>query len=214
MTPGLLCKLIVVAGMVSACAPAPGPPLLGTEESFDGLRKVVNSRASAAWMRADFDISGYTKIRLEGAGIRFRPVRGRSEFHVTPEQEARLVEVLRNAFTEELAKSERYELTDREGPDVLTIWGGLLDVVSFVPPNPKRGEIYLRSLGEATLVIELQDSMSNATLARVLDRRAFERSGIESRSVAPTNWATVRRLALQWASLLRARLDSAHTWTH
>ena len=56
--------------------------------------------------------------------------------------------------------------------------------------------------------------MSNATLARVLDRRAFERSGIESRSVAPTNWATLRRLALQWASLLRARLDSAHTWTH
>jgi hypothetical protein len=70
----------------------------------------------------------------------------------------------------------------------------------------------LRSVGEATLVVELRDSVTNAILARAVDRRAAEEPGgnmFESNRV--TNASEVRRLAQHWASLLRTRLEDLMT---
>ena len=214
--------IVIAAGLALACTTTPTAPVLSAEESFDGLRKIENARAGAAWARPDFDISSYDKVRLEGAGIEFRPVRGggsrrgssgRREFPVSEAQEARLLDIVATAFREELARSERFELVDEDGPDVLTLWGGLLDVASFVPPNRAgRGDIFLSTVGEATLVIELRDSLSHATLARILDRRAAGRTGSVAHSSSVSNWAEVRRVARRWATLLRTRLDNAHSW--
>ena len=179
---------------------------------------VENARASAAWINPDFDLSGYSKVKLQGAGIEYRPVRGRSsrasasEFPVSEAAKARLREIMQGAFREEMARSERFELTDQTGPDVLLVWGGLLDVVSRVPPQRAgRGDVFLRSVGEATLVIELRDSESNAVLARIVDRRAAEQISGGFRSNVATNTGEVRRLARTWARLLRQRLDEAPT---
>ena len=100
-------------------------------------------------------------------------------------------------------------MVNESGPDVLLIRGALLDVVSYVPPEPiGRVDIYLRSVGEATLVLEIRDSITDAILVRVVDRKAAEDVGgrlQESNRV--TNTAEVRRLAKRWASALRKRLD-------
>ena len=205
----------IAAALVSGCASSSLAPRLGTELSFDGLVRVENARSSAAWIDPDFDLSGYTRVRLEGAGIEFQPVRespsrmtqrSAREFPISEQAKERLREIMVAEFRGERARSERFEL------DVLLVWGGLLDVVSFVPPErPGRGEIFLRSVGEATLVIELRDSQSGATLARIMDRRAAQRAaqGVPSNTV--TNAAEVRVLARTWARLLRQRLDEAPT---
>jgi hypothetical protein len=102
---------------------------------------------------------------------------------------------------------------NEKGPDVLTLWGGLIDVVSFVPPErAARGDVFLSSVGEATLVIELRDSLSRATLARVMDRRAASRTGTAMSSNPVTNWAEVRNVARRWANLVRTRLDASVDW--
>jgi len=197
---------------------------IGEGKSFDGLVEVTNSRASKAWVRPDFDLSGYTRVRLEGAGIEFRPIRDRSSlsrsagqsYPMSQQAQARLAKVMREAFEKELARSERFELTEEVGPDVLTIWGGLLDVVSFAPPQRAgRDDIFLRRVGEATLVIELRDSETNATLMRIMDRRAAERvPGSVMNSNPVTNTADVRRLANAWARLFRQRLDEVPKLSH
>jgi hypothetical protein len=187
------------------------------ERSFDGLREVRNPRFGAVWVADDFDLSGYTKVRLEGAGIEFRNVgatggsRNRTrEFPISERGQQDLSDIMENAFRRELARSSRFELTEAVGPDVLTVWGGLLDVVSFVPPErPGRSDIWLRSVGEATLVIELRDSQSNATLARIVDRRAAEQTSTGTVANTVTTTAEVRRLATNWARLFRQRLDQA-----
>ena len=86
----------------------------------------------------------------------------------------------------------------------------MLDVVSFVPPEPVgRSDVYLRSVGEATLVVELRDSITNAILARSVDRRAAERPGQDLQWSNPVNnRAEVRRLARRWATRLRENLDA------
>jgi hypothetical protein len=63
-------------------------------------------------------------------------------------------------------------------------------------------------VGEATLVLELRDSITEAVLARAVDRRAAERVAGMSQSNRVQNRAEIRRLAQNWARILREQLDA------
>ena len=213
-----------LAAILVACTTA--PPTIQTgpdaEVSFDGLHKVDNSKADEAWARPDLDLSGYTKLWPIGSGIEYRQVKdrgntamGRSQggpYFIDDESRAKFEEMVLLIFAEELRKIERYELVEGPGPDVLIVQGGLLDVVSFVPPDPigGRSSVYLSSVGEASLVLVLRDSETHAILARSIDRRAAETPGAGmsyTRSSSVTNAADVERLIRRWAKRLREGLE-------
>lgn len=219
---GLLgAALMTLAGCASQ-APAldTGPDAVPT---FDGLYPVRNSVMDGAWLRPDIDLTGYSKVMLVGAGISFRPggetrharmpASRNTYFEVSERQREALREIIEQTFTTELAASDRFELVSRPGPDVLLVYAALLDVVSNLPPEPAgRGDIYIRQVGEATLLLELRDPMSDAVLARAIDRRAAAGSGD---LFIPTNRAAttreVRRLAEFWARRLREGLEALVT---
>jgi hypothetical protein len=133
-----------------------------------------------------------------------------NEFWIDDASKQKLQDEVSSVFDEELAKSSRFTVTDEPGSDVLIIRGGLHDIVSHTPPEYiGRSEIYLRSVGEATLILEVVDSMSGEVLARAVERRSMERAGQEPiHANAVTTWAEVRRLARGWATRLRNGLDS------
>jgi hypothetical protein len=216
---------ITAGAVVAIGCESNGPPVeLGSEESFDGLVRVEN--ASAVWIDRDFDLSGFSQVKLEGVRIEYRDVAdtprravrtARSqevrEIPLSEDDKAQLRDMLDAAFRTELGRSERFELTEQAGPGVLQVQVELLDVVAFVPGGA-RGELTLDSAGEATLVLELRDSQTNATLARIVDRRAATRDAggpIGFRPTAATGPNAVRQLVAAWASLLRRRLDAAPT---
>lgn len=185
------------------------------EPTFDGLYPVSKgNKAQRVWVKPDLDLTHYTKILPRGEGIAFRAVPKRpagssDEFEVDEKVQASLPELARDIFREELAKSKRYEITDQPGPDVLLIRGALIDVVSFIPPDTVgRRRVYLRSIGEATLVLELRDSETDEVLARSADRRGGDRGGlgldVQFRQDARSE---VRRVLRDWARTLRKRLD-------
>ena len=205
---------------IAGCATGPTDETRATDElmSYDGLFPVENSRADATWARPDFDISGFSKIMLQSVGVQYRPggatrmthtTRSSQHFQVTEAQKERFETMFAETFREELAGSTRFTIVDEPGPDVLLIKGGLIDVVSFVPPEQAgRVEVFLDRIGEATLVLEISDSASEAVIARVVDRRAAEGvSDTFRRSNRATNAAEVRRLARIWARILREQLD-------
>ena len=212
----------VLAALIVGCS-STAPTIqqgANAEVSFDGLNKVDHSRASQAWARPDFDISGYTKIWLVGAGVEYRQVKdkGRSSiatrsgsgpYFIDDAARKKFEKNVSEVFAEEMAKSQRFEIVDGPGPDVLMVRGGLLDVISYVPPQPMgRSEVYLRSVGEATLVLELRDSETSTILARSIDRRAAEQAGGELQwSSSVTTAAEARRLIRRWAVQLREALD-------
>ncbi len=222
MTHRRLALLTVASLFIFGCATS--TPTIDTspnaEVTFDGLHEVKGSTASKAWARPGLDLTGYTKILLQGAGIEYRPggesgrtamARSRGgPYEVTEEQKERLQQIVTEAFLDELSKSTHFTIVEESGPDVLLIRGALLDVVSYVPPEPiGRTDIYLSRLGEATLVLEIRDSITEAILARAADRRALENvSGRLVKSNRVTNQAEARFLAQDWASLLRRRLEA------
>jgi hypothetical protein len=212
------------AALLAACSTT--APTIQTgpdaEVTFDGLNRVDNSQADVAWARPDFDISQYTKIMLVGAGVQYREAdnMGRTTtersrggpFYLDADRRARFEALVADVFTEELAQIQNFEIVEEPGPDVLTVRGALLDVVSFVPDMQNqagRFNIILASVGEVTLVLELRDSQSGTVLARSVDRRAAQRAGgtqgFDANRV--TVEAEVRRLMRFWARRLREGLD-------
>jgi hypothetical protein len=214
-----MATVLAASVLLVACNTTPTPT---DEVSHDGLTRIEKAGFDQVWVKRGTDLSPYKRIKLEGVGIEYRPAKcvrnamqasSQQEFCLDDRQKQRLVDIIRESFRSELAKSTRFTLTDDVGPDVLLIRGALLDVVSYVPPEPiGRGDIFLNAVGEATLIFEIRDSSSNAILARVADRRAAERAGdMPQRSNRVTNSFEVERAARAWASILRQRLDNVAT---
>jgi hypothetical protein len=222
-------KVAVVAAAslcVGSGMAAPKQPRIQTganaEVTADGLVRVQKSVADAAWVKPDFDLTPYTKLMIASGGVSFKKVKpvssfqarqGASEFPISEEGQQMFKDIMREEFTKELSKLKRYQIVDKPGPDVLLLVGGVIDVVSSVPTDTEsanfagaRGGVYLTSVGEATLIIELRDSQSNEVLGRAADRRAAE-SPFAFDANKVTVWTEVHRLAQAWASLLRQRLE-------
>ncbi len=228
MKPRVFSLIAALAIGVVGCTTTPqfqtGPD---AEVTHDGLTRLDRTVMDAVWARKDIDISGVNKIMFEGVGVEFRNVSGpysgrggtgtsrattssRDEFQLDAETRELFTAEISDAFLEELARSEVFDIVDEPGPDVLLISAGLLDVVSRVPPETiGRSRVFIENFGEATLVLEIRDSESHTVLVRAVDRRAAE-SGMGMREATRvTNRAEVRRLGRQWASLLRKGLESA-----
>ena len=218
-------KYIITAialATLTACNSTPtlqsGP---NAEVTFDGLVRVDNTRLDAAWIRPGIDLSSYDSLLLVGAGIDYRSVRdvanlssairNADEFPLDERQRTVIEESVREAFEEQMARVDGFRLVREEGPNTLAITGALTDVVSFVPPEPiGRADYYLTQLGEATLIIELSDSMSGQVLARGVDRRAIEPNTIiESNRV--TNRAELEIELGRWGIVIRNALESLAT---
>lgn len=224
-TRSLATRTLIAAGLViAACAPA---PVIDTDApTWDGMVPVRDSGLKDAWVKPDIGLSSYEQMLLLPIEVQFRAVRptagstlSRSrdrEFPLSVADQKRLVDMVTEVFREELAKSRHLTLTTAPGPDVLLVRASLLDIVSKVPPEiPGRNEIYLDEVGEATLVLELQDSQSGETLARAVDRRAADPVDYGTTNVSRVTsveaWSEVRRVARRWASIVTQRIDQLHT---
>ena len=143
-----LSLLAAATVLASGCAGS-NPTIDTTDEAemtFDGLYPVKGGSADMAWARPGADISQYSMIMLQGVGIEYRPggetgrtfnLRANNDhYEITDKQKERLEELLRDAFRDELGKSEHFTIVDKAAPGVLLIRGALLDVVSLVPPEP------------------------------------------------------------------------------
>ena len=198
------------------------------EITHDGLTRMEGTVMDVVWAREDIDLTGFTTVMFEGVGFQYRndsgPYSGRAgagtptmrrssttEFQLDADTRALFEEEISGAFLEEIMRSDIIKIVDEPGPDVLLVRGGLLDVVSRVPPETVgRSRIFISSIGEATLVLEVVDPVSNTVLARAVDRRAGDRmGGMESNTV--TNRAEVRRLGRRWGSILREGLETMLT---
>ena len=222
--------LVFIAAAFAGCSSTPTfQQGEDAEVTFDGLTQMDGTIMDIVWARTDIDLTGYRKIMFEGVGVEYREVSGpysgrkgsstararssQTEFKLHPDTRAQFEEEITAAFLEEIAESEVFEIVTEAGPDVLLIRGGLLDVVSRVPPEDIGStRIWLDSVGEATLVLEIRSSLSNSIYVRAVDRRA---AGSQSQSLqsssSVTNRAEVRRLGRRWGRTLRDGLDTLLT---
>ena len=175
------------------------------------------------WVHPDADFTRLNKLYLWDAHFEYRDVgparRTRStmmssrkrEFGISDADREEFEKVLADAFVKEIQRAKKFEVVDDVGPGTIIMRGAILDIISRVPPETVgRSEIYLASIGEATLILELLDAETGDVLAVVAERRAMGQSYMTS---MPTNNVTIladiRRWARREATTLRVELDKA-----
>ena len=179
----------------------------------EGLHRVDPSIMAAAWVKPDFDLSGYTRIMLVPTAVQFRDVPERStdartrvmteEFPLTDERKEWLRELWREAVQGRFAREESYEFFVGVDSNVLVVQGFLVDVVSRIPPISS-GSAYtlVRNPWSASVVLELRDPTTAELVARTIDRR----NAVGLLEVG-TVWYQTEDLVERWAEVLTERLD-------
>ena len=193
---------------------------LAKVEGADDLEKVSDGSFRETYVNTNADFTKYNKLypgpavfhyRDAGPAKRYRttPLRSnQTEFGISEKDRSDFENIVDEAFEKELGKSEYFTMSEELGPQTMVVRGAMVDVVSRVPPEyVGRGEIYLATVGEATLILEFLDGSSGEVLARVAERRRIDTiGGRTGMATMPSNTVTVRADVKRWAASTAKRL--------
>lgn len=191
-------------------------PLLETganaEITEDGLHRVAESIMDAAWVVPDLDLSAYDALYLRPTGVSFNAGGGggnragrliqQTEFPISDDLKLQMRGYFQETLLQELSSVAGYAVSAVPGRSVLMVQGFLVDVSSDLPPA-ETGTAFIQNLSwEATIVLELRDSMSDDILARTVERERVQE--IVDSGLLPEQ---MRQLVRRWARLLHTRFD-------
>jgi hypothetical protein len=171
--------------------------------------------------------AAFDRVLLAPIELEFREVaplagpsgstQNRTEFPVGERERQQLAAVFDERLRKELADNPRLTLAEAPGPGVLVVKPALRDIVSRVPPEepPGRGDIYLDSVGEATLVVQFVDGTRGAVIGTASDRRRAEPAGTLGgfggvRANPVETGREIRLLAQRWARSLERRIEQLY----
>ncbi len=194
------------------------------ELTHDGLQRVIDSKAAAAYVKPDVDFSRYDRFMILDCYVAFKKdwqkKYNRDQLlrsgRVTDKDMERMrndmAELFREVFVEELTANDGYELVDEPAGNALLIRPAIIDLEATAPDTQSTGRSYtfVDSAGAATLYIELYDSVSGETLARAIDRKAKRSHGTMQWANRVSNRSDAKRILRTWAGWLRERMDEIH----
>lgn len=205
----------VVLGLTFLALVATGVALAkDIPDNWDGLVRIKSKRVDAAYVAPGADFRTYSKVMLDPPLVAFRKnwlrdvndsTAGVSR-DVTDEDAKKILERAKSGFTEVFAKEFQkagVTLVTEPGADVLRLSPGVIDLYINAPDtmSPGMSRTYTMEAGEATLILEARDSISNALLGRAVDRRETQGSGVATITSSVTNIAEFERLFSQWAKI-------------
>ncbi len=192
--------------LLGACTTVEQAP----DVSFDGLHRVVDSELGLVYATPGLDLDGYDKVGILEVEVAFKKNWRRQQLGITSSDMEKIkrnvAATFRSVFVEEL-ESAGYEIVGQRGEDVLVVRPRILDLVVTAPDTRAGSDVtHTTSTGEATVLIELYDSVTGDILARAVDRRRLRGSRFDANAV--TNSADAKRIFKIWAVALREGLDS------
>ena len=178
------------------------------------------------WVLPGVDAAKYNKVFFWEGQFEYRDVgpaqKTRSsvlnthkrEFGISDEDRQKFEEIVRESFRKEVVKAKKFtivESIDDLDTATLILRGGMLDIISRVPPQTVgRSDIYLSSIGEATFVLELMDAGTGSVVALVAERRAIETLNARGGGMGvPANSASIMGDIRRWAGNLARRMRNA-----
>jgi hypothetical protein len=189
------------------------------EPSWDSLVAVNSRSMGAAFLLPGADFRPYDSVMLDTPEVAFRNNWLRdinnSNIGMGRVRQSDADRILAAAATNTTdiftAEFERagFKIATAAGPNVLRIRTGVLDLVVNAPDalTAGRSMTFTANAGEATLVVEARDSITNALLGRVIDRRETRGMAGMQMSNRFTNTADFQQLARTWARISATKLN-------
>ena len=188
--------------------------------SHDGLEKIKVKGIDLAYSRPGASLAGYNKLIIDPVEVAFRkdwdPNRTGSRMKLDAKEREDIrtgvAQVVQEEFAKEISKGGTYQVVTEAGPDVLRLRANIADLYVNAPDTMTAGRTrtYTVSAGEMTLVGDLVDSESGQVIARVVDRRESQGTGMMTLTNSVVNRQEASIIAASWARILRKRLDAAH----
>jgi hypothetical protein len=188
-------------------------------ESWDGLVEVKPKKMDAAYLLPGADFRPYTKVIIDPTQVAFnkdwmkqvnQSKRGVSE-RIDQADADKIIAAAQSNFDDifkDAFGKAGYEIVTAPGPEVLRVSTAVVNLYVNAPDTMTAGRsrTYTADAGEATLVLEVRDSMTGALLGRVLDRRETQGVGMQM-ATSVTNLSDFRSLFKQWASISTKGLE-------
>jgi hypothetical protein len=188
--------------------------------SADGLQKIKVKGIDVAYALPGATLAGYNKIMIDPITVQFHkdwdPEKTGSRFKLSTEERENIrtgvAKLVYEEFVKALENKSSYQVVTAAGPDVLRVEAIIVNLYANAPDTMTAGRsrTYAVSAGEMTLVCQLHDSESGAVIARVVDRREAQSTGMMNLSNSVVNASEAREIAASWARILRNGLDKAH----
>lgn len=186
--------------------------------TWDGLVQVKPRKMEAAYVLPGADFRPYTKVMLDPVEVAFRKdwLQNMNQntplaYQITDRDAQKILDAARSNFDDifqDAFTKAGYQVVTTAAPDVLRIRTGLLNLYVNAPDvsGPGRERSFTANAGEATLFIEVRDSVSVALLGRVVDRRETQNTGMQM-ATSVSNQAEFRMLFKQWAAIAAKGMD-------
>jgi len=201
------------AGLV-ALAIGVAPAFAQNAREWDGLVRVDTDRFDAAFIAPGADFTPYTRVMLDPTDVAFKrnwqrdynnSSRGLSR-DISDDEARAILEAAQEGFQEAFVEAYReagYEVVATPGPDVLRVRTAIADLDVAAPDvmAPGRVTTYGDDAGEATLIVEVRDSMSGAILGRGVDRQVAGDGSFMMQRNRVTNRSDFERMFRQWARM-------------
>ncbi len=223
----LLLALLLFAGCTTDSTPQTSVGPTGEEIGLelithDGLR-LQNGKSGAVYAIPGLDLTPYNKLILLTPEINFdRSWRmdinsERRMNSISGSDVEEMIDTGQRLFLEVVSRELEtvgYQLVNEPGDDVLLVRPSILDVY-LNAPDPDRDpwtSVYAESAGDATLVLELYDSVSRGIMVRAVDRKTdigYDGSGWAMPRSQTTNLADARLAFQNWARMFIRGLKDA-----
>ena len=197
---------IVACGLMAGTAALPAPPV-----EWDGMQRVSSKRFDHAYLAPGADFRGYTKVIIEPTEVAFRKNWRRDQNSSSSSLAGRVSERdVQEAVTKGVAASSQimadtwrkggYAVVDSPAADTLKIRTGVVNISVSAPELRTAGPTYsfAREAGQATFVVELRDSLTNALLGRAVDTNVVGDNTVGNRN-SVSNRGDFRQVVEIWA---------------
>jgi hypothetical protein len=214
--------LTVFAVATIGCATLATTATFAAEPAWDSLVEVNSRRMGNAFLLPGADFRPYDSVMLDEPEVSFRNNwlrdvnrSNRGAGRVSQSDADRILATTAtnttDIFTAEFERAG-FKIATKPGPNVLRVRTGVVDLFVNAPdvPTAGRSRTFTTNAGEATLVMEARDSMTNALLGRVIDRRETRGTGggmTMQQTNRVTNTADFRALARRWAQISAGKLN-------
>jgi hypothetical protein len=180
---------------------------------WDGLQKVDAKRFDLAYLLPGADFRTYTKVMIDPTEAAFRKnwqkdfnSGNRSlDMRISDDEAREMLQAVQTSFHEIITQAYKdagYQVVTTPGPDVMRLKTGVFNIDVDAPDQmtASRSRTYSSEAGQASLIVEVRDSMSGAVLARGIDSRNIG-DGFTVRRTRVSNRADFEREFKNWAKM-------------
>jgi hypothetical protein len=204
-------KILLAAAAVAAASPAAADKLPAT---WDGLVQVKASKLAAVYLLPDADFRAYSQVMFDPSEVAFEKdwAQNYNEQAISLEGRVSSSDVqkgiadaqagLDKIFPQVFAK-EGFQVATAPAANVARISVGVMNLSVTAPDvGIGMGTNFAVDAGEATLVLEVRDSLTNQLLGRGLDRReAGDDDGAGFPRTSVSNREDFKELFETWATI-------------